>query len=159
MSTVAQSPRYEDVLKQLSPPFTPVPLIATASPEAYQPELSAKIAALEVHPTLEALLHILNDDLASAHFLVRHMEVRLAVPPASETRLLSHLRQLRNTQASLYHHLASASRTLILIPVSTRLRRHGPPRPTPPHRRRHRKQPLLVLRHHVLRRLCRHVAL
>lgn len=42
--------------------------------------MAAKISALEVHPSLEALLHILNGDLASAHFLVRHMES----PPAYE---------------------------------------------------------------------------
>lgn len=42
------------------------------------------IADLAAHPTLEALLHILNHDLPSAHFLVRHMQA----PPAVEGMLL-----------------------------------------------------------------------
>lgn len=46
--------------------------------------LTAIIADLHVHPTLEALLHILNHDLPSAHFLVRHMQA----PPAVEGMLL-----------------------------------------------------------------------
>jgi hypothetical protein len=46
--------------------------------------LTATIADLHVHPTLEALLHILNHDLPSAHFLVRHMQA----PPAVEGMLL-----------------------------------------------------------------------
>jgi len=32
------------------------------------------ISSLLVHPSLEAAFHILNDDLPSAHFLVRHMQ-------------------------------------------------------------------------------------
>jgi hypothetical protein len=46
--------------------------------------LTAQIADLHLHPTLEALLHILNHDLPSAHFLVRHMQA----PPAVEGMLL-----------------------------------------------------------------------
>lgn len=46
--------------------------------------LTATIADLHVHPTIEALLHILNHDLPSAHFLVRHMQA----PPAVEGMLL-----------------------------------------------------------------------
>ena len=38
------------------------------------PSLTGDIAALSLHPTLEAALHILNHDLPSAHFLVRHMQ-------------------------------------------------------------------------------------
>lgn len=41
--------------------------------------LTATIADLQLHPTLEALLHILNHDLPSAHFLVRHMQAAPAV--------------------------------------------------------------------------------
>ncbi len=48
------------------------------------PRLTAQIADLRVHPSLEALLHILNADLPSAHFLVRHMQA----PPAVEGMLL-----------------------------------------------------------------------
>lgn len=36
--------------------------------------LRASIASLSVHPVLETALHILNADLPSAHFLVRHMQ-------------------------------------------------------------------------------------
>ncbi|KAK6415141.1 hypothetical protein LTR95_017627, partial [Oleoguttula sp. CCFEE 5521] len=36
--------------------------------------ISHAITNLSLHPTLEALLHILNADLSSAHFLCRHME-------------------------------------------------------------------------------------
>ncbi|KAF1829421.1 hypothetical protein BDW02DRAFT_642871 [Decorospora gaudefroyi] len=57
----------------LRPPQTP-----------QNPSLTAKIANLHVHPTLETLLHILNHDLPSAHFLVRHMQA----PPAVEGMLL-----------------------------------------------------------------------
>lgn len=46
--------------------------------------LTAKISSLNLHPTLEAALHILNSDLPSAHFLVRHMQA----PPALEGMLL-----------------------------------------------------------------------
>ncbi|KAK0265916.1 hypothetical protein LTR91_019064 [Friedmanniomyces endolithicus] len=44
------------------------------SPNPHSKPLSHTIASLSVHPTLEALLHILNADLASAHFLCRHMQ-------------------------------------------------------------------------------------
>ncbi|KAF2688759.1 hypothetical protein K458DRAFT_384932 [Lentithecium fluviatile CBS 122367] len=53
-------------------------------PHAIDPSLAAPIAALQLHPTLEATLHILNADLASAHFLLRHMQA----PPAVEGMLL-----------------------------------------------------------------------
>ncbi|KAF2085768.1 hypothetical protein K490DRAFT_45729 [Saccharata proteae CBS 121410] len=53
-------------LKTTSPPLTPL------------------IAALSLHPTLEAALHLLNADLPSAHFLVRHMQAA----PAYEGMLL-----------------------------------------------------------------------
>ncbi|KAF3041505.1 hypothetical protein E8E12_003143 [Didymella heteroderae] len=45
---------------------------------------TSKIADLQLHPTLEATLHILNHDLPSAHFLVRHMQAA----PALEGMLL-----------------------------------------------------------------------
>jgi hypothetical protein len=50
----------------------PPPLLPPG--KALVPELTAKIAALSLHPTLEVGLHILNQDLPSAHFLVRHMQ-------------------------------------------------------------------------------------
>ena len=46
--------------------------------------LTPLIASLRLHPTLEAALHILNADLPSAHFLLRHMQA----PPAVEGMLL-----------------------------------------------------------------------
>ena len=46
--------------------------------------LTAQISNLSLHPTLEAGLHILNNDLPSAHFLVRHMQA----PPAYEGMFL-----------------------------------------------------------------------
>ncbi|KAG8528267.1 uncharacterized protein KY384_007184 [Bacidia gigantensis] len=51
----------------LSPPLSP-------PPKPTSPSLTPKIASLSLHPTLEAALHILNNDLPSAHFLVRHMQ-------------------------------------------------------------------------------------
>lgn len=48
------------------------------------PELTAAITDLRLHPTIEAALHLLNSDLPSAHFLVRHMQA----PPAVEGMLL-----------------------------------------------------------------------
>ena len=52
--------------------------------KAQDAQLTATIADLHVHPTIEALIHILNHDLESAHFLVRHMQA----PPAVEGMLL-----------------------------------------------------------------------
>ena len=36
--------------------------------------LTHAISSLFLHPSIEAALHLLNDDLVSAHFLVRHMQ-------------------------------------------------------------------------------------
>ena len=57
----------------------PYPVLPPPSPHPSNPSLSNAIASLSLHPTLEALLHILNRDLSSAHFLVRHMEAKPAV--------------------------------------------------------------------------------
>jgi hypothetical protein len=48
------------------------------------PDLTAVISNLQVHPTIETVLHMANSDLPSAHFLVRHMQA----PPAVEGMLL-----------------------------------------------------------------------
>jgi len=61
----------------LPPPLFP-PGHSTSAP------LTATISSLSIHPTLEAALHILNADLPSAHFLVRHMQA----PPAYEGMFL-----------------------------------------------------------------------
>ena len=50
------------------------PVLSSPSQYAHDKTLSSAIAALSLHPTLEALLHILNADLSSAHFLCRHMQ-------------------------------------------------------------------------------------
>ncbi|KAK1912273.1 hypothetical protein P3342_009874 [Pyrenophora teres f. teres] len=55
-----------------------------APKKAQDARLTATIADLHVHPAIEALLHIVNHDLPSAHFLVRHMQA----PPAVEGMLL-----------------------------------------------------------------------
>ena len=60
----------------------PPPLTPPAKPTST--DLTAQISNLSLHPTLEAALHILNNDLPSAHFLVRHMQA----PPAYEGMFL-----------------------------------------------------------------------
>jgi hypothetical protein len=50
----------------------PAPLLPPSRP--LDSSLTPQIASLLLHPTLEAVLHILNLDLPSAHFLVRHMQ-------------------------------------------------------------------------------------
>ncbi|KAI5816768.1 hypothetical protein BZA77DRAFT_368158 [Pyronema omphalodes] len=64
---------FDSLLASLPPPpFTNHP--------PRDPALSNKITDLRVHPAIESALHILNSDLASAHFLLRHMQS----PPAYE---------------------------------------------------------------------------
>jgi len=58
--------------------------LVKAPGQAKDKTLTSKIADLQLHPTLEATLHILNHDLPSAHFLVRHMQAA----PALEGMLL-----------------------------------------------------------------------
>ncbi|KAF2269012.1 hypothetical protein CC78DRAFT_575560 [Lojkania enalia] len=58
--------------------------LLTSTPRRQNPSTNAAISALELHPTLEAALHILNHDLPSAHFVVRKMDG----PPAIEAMLL-----------------------------------------------------------------------
>lgn len=53
-------------------------------PQKAQPGSLATIASLSLHPSLEATLHILNLDLPSAHFLLRHAQS----PPAWECMYL-----------------------------------------------------------------------
>ncbi|KAL8861852.1 MAG: hypothetical protein Q9178_001721 [Gyalolechia marmorata] len=60
----------------------PAPLLPPG--KATSPTLTASISALSLHPTLETAFHILNNDLPSAHFLVRHMQS----PPAYEGMFL-----------------------------------------------------------------------
>ncbi|KAL9631595.1 MAG: hypothetical protein Q9164_005795 [Protoblastenia rupestris] len=73
MATSNPNPTYPNFsslythIQNLPPPLTP-------PPKPTSPSLTPKIAALSLHPTLEAALHILNNDLPAAHFLVRHMQ-------------------------------------------------------------------------------------
>ena len=53
-------------------------------PKVHDPSLSHQISSLSLHPVLETALHILNGDLPSAHFLVRHMQAA----PAYESMYL-----------------------------------------------------------------------
>ena len=81
---------YKDLRKQLvSLSF----LTHAPSPSAPNKAFTASISELQLHPTIEAALHLLNADLASAHFLVRHMQG----PPAVE-----------GTQSSLHGLLRSS---------------------------------------------------
>ena len=61
---------FDSICRQLK--SFPTPLLAPD--KVCDPALSDKIASLYLHPALEALLHIFNHDLPSAHFLVRHMQ-------------------------------------------------------------------------------------
>ncbi|QIX01830.1 hypothetical protein AMS68_007347 [Peltaster fructicola] len=56
----------------------PFPVLPNASPYPHDRSASHEIAELHVHPVLEALLHILNNDLPGAHFLCRHVETGLS---------------------------------------------------------------------------------
>jgi hypothetical protein len=77
---MSHSQTYDEILKTLE--TIPPPLLPPE--KSYNPDLTAQIAELQLHPTLEAALHLLNHDLPSAHFLVRHMQS----PPAVEGMLL-----------------------------------------------------------------------
>jgi hypothetical protein len=72
----AQTSTYSSVLAKLK--TYPPPLLPPG--HAYNKSTTSDIASLQVHPSLEAALHLLNHDLPSAHFLVRKMEA----PPAVE---------------------------------------------------------------------------
>jgi hypothetical protein len=51
----------------------PGPVLPPPSSAPLQ-SLAHAISSLFLHPSTEAALHLLNDDLISAHFLVRHMQ-------------------------------------------------------------------------------------
>jgi hypothetical protein len=83
---------YKDLRKQLiSLEFSIYALPLAAPNKAF----TARISGLQLHPTLEAALHLLNADLASAHFLVRHMQG----PPAVEGTQSSPHSLLRSSHA------------------------------------------------------------
>ncbi|MCJ1474970.1 hypothetical protein MMC13_003630 [Lambiella insularis] len=69
-TTISSSGTFDDLYAHLL--TLRAPLLPPG--KATDPKLTDKIASLYVHPTLEAALHLLNCDLPSAHFLVRHMQ-------------------------------------------------------------------------------------
>ena len=69
-STVSASGSFDNLYAHLL--TLPPPLLPPG--KATDPKLADKISSLYLHPTLEAAFHILNADLPSAHFLVRHMQ-------------------------------------------------------------------------------------
>ncbi|KEF61737.1 uncharacterized protein A1O9_03307 [Exophiala aquamarina CBS 119918] len=75
---------YGETISQLLSPSTHLLLFSLpTSPQ--KPVLPAStISRLSLHPVLESILHILNYDLPSAHFLLRHMQA----PPAYEAMFL-----------------------------------------------------------------------
>jgi hypothetical protein len=58
-----------------------IPSTRLAKPPGHStfPDMTASISDQQFHPTIEAVLHMLNSDLPSAHFLVRHMQAVPAV--------------------------------------------------------------------------------
>lgn len=72
------NPSFADIYAHITT-TQPYPVLPSSSPHSKNQSLSHAISSLAVHPALEALLHILNSDLSSAHFLVRHMESKPAV--------------------------------------------------------------------------------
>lgn len=80
----SSSPEYSFVLESLLPPVCPHHILSLpVSPR--KPQIpSHNISNLSIHPVLESALHILNMDLPSAHFLLRHMQAA----PASEAMYL-----------------------------------------------------------------------
>lgn len=67
---------YNKLLSLPSPVLPP--------PRIHNPSLTHQISSLSLHPVLETALHLLNGDLPSAHFLVRHMQAA----PAFESMYL-----------------------------------------------------------------------
>ena len=64
---------FDDIYDHLNSRYS-FPVLPAASQNPYEKDLSHAIASLSLHPTLEAILHVLNNDLPSAHFLCRHMQ-------------------------------------------------------------------------------------
>ncbi|KAK4945158.1 hypothetical protein LTR10_015584 [Elasticomyces elasticus] len=75
---MSQESPYTTLLSSLLPPSTPhIPLSLPVSPhKAHIP--AQKISSLQLHPVIESALHIINLDLPSAHFLLRHMQAKPA---------------------------------------------------------------------------------
>lgn len=70
MATTKPTPSFDAIYSALQTHASP--LLPPQIPLSRS--TSHAISSLLVHPTLETALHILNHDLESAHFLVRHMQ-------------------------------------------------------------------------------------
>jgi len=66
-----KSHSYSSLKQQLL--VKPGPVLPPPASAPFQ-SLTHAISSLFLHPSIEAALHLLNDDLVSAHFLVRHMQ-------------------------------------------------------------------------------------
>jgi hypothetical protein len=73
MSSPPRPSFVTELLSRPLPPLRPAKLGDAKNPP-YSATLRASIAAAGVHPAVEAALHLLNDDLFSAHFLLRKMQ-------------------------------------------------------------------------------------
>nr|XP_031857316.1 uncharacterized protein CI109_007264 [Kwoniella shandongensis]KAA5524388.1 hypothetical protein CI109_007264 [Kwoniella shandongensis] len=62
-----------DLLHRPLPALTPSKL-SDGNNTPYRKDLQDSIADLKCHPALESALHLMNDDLFSAHFLLRKMQ-------------------------------------------------------------------------------------
>jgi hypothetical protein len=111
----------DELLARPLPPLQPARLSDTANPP-YSEALRARIADARVHPALEAALHLANDDLFGAHFLLRKQQ---APPRAKWLHGVLHAREgdVRNAKcwyrdtpaavlALVYAAPADASRAL-----------------------------------------------
>ncbi|KAK9896963.1 hypothetical protein P389DRAFT_51659 [Cystobasidium minutum MCA 4210] len=63
----------EELLKRPLPELIPPKLSPTQNPP-YSESIRNKIAEKKCHPLIESALHLMNDDLFSAHFLLRKMQ-------------------------------------------------------------------------------------
>ena len=68
---------FESIYTHLTTSYS-FPVLPSASPSPHDKNLTDSISSLSLHPTLESILHLLNSDLPSAHFLCRHMQNRPA---------------------------------------------------------------------------------
>ncbi|KAG9956716.1 hypothetical protein KCU61_g9629, partial [Aureobasidium melanogenum] len=101
----ANSPvSFDELLAHLK--SLPVPLLPPA--KALDPTLTDKIASLYLHPALEALLHLLNHDLPSAHFLVRHMQSDPAFEAMYLHGILHRIEGDFNNTRAWYHDVSSS---------------------------------------------------
>jgi hypothetical protein len=62
-----------ELLNRPLPRLTPPKLSDTRNPP-YSTNLQSQIADASCHPLLESALHLMNDDLFSAHFLLRKIQ-------------------------------------------------------------------------------------